>query len=154
MAVQYLQICAEKLKYFFMKKTISFSATLGINPGYGHSNQKVSATEIVGKVWQEAAAEEMNQNGGTYVGAVIVDSKTVYHTDWGCPKGGEKTALITGECNPEYTSIEDYKSAVVSTLERCAKKLEQSTTQVRFAEVELAYLDFRPKEEEGSEASK
>jgi hypothetical protein len=32
-----------------------------------------------------------------------------------------------------------------------AKKLEQSTTQVRFAEVDLAYLDFRPKAEESEE---
>lgn len=142
-----------------MVKTISFSATLGINPGYGHSNQKVSAMEIVGKAWQEAAAQTFQETGGykkdaqgrqkgVYVGAVISDSKTVYHTDWGCPKGGEQTALITGECNPEYTSIEAYKAAVVATLERCAKKLEQSTTQVRFAEVDLAYLDFH-KEKEG-----
>lgn len=125
-----------------MKKSISFFATLGINSGYGHSNQKKSATEIVGQVWQECAAE-VNQESGVYIGAVIADSKTVYHTDWGCPVGGEVTASITGDCNPEYTSVEEYKDAVIQVIERCAKKLGQSTTQVRFSETELAYLDFR-----------
>jgi hypothetical protein len=127
-----------------MKKTISFSATLGINSGYGHSNQKKSATEVVGQIWQECAAEEY-QASGVYVSVVVSDSKTIYHTDWGCPVGGEVTALITGECNPQYTSVEVYKGAVIRVIERCAKKLGQSTTQVRFSEVELVYLDFRPK---------
>ncbi len=125
-----------------MIKTISFFATLGINSGYGHLNQKKPAAEVVGQVWQECAAE-VNQESGVYVGAVIADSKTVYHTDWGCPVGGEVTALITGDCNPEYTQVEVYKDAVIQVIGRCAKKLGQSTTQVRFSEIELAYLDFR-----------
>ena len=124
------------------EKTISFIATLGINPGYGHSNQQVSASEIVGRVWQDEAAQVF-QECGVYVSAVVIDSKTVYHTDWGCPQGGEVTALITGDCNPQYTPIEEYKEAVLKVIERCARRLEQSTTQVRFSETELAYLDFR-----------
>lgn len=129
-----------------MIKTISFSATLGVNQGYGHANEAQSAMEIVGAEWQKAAAE-VNSESGVYIGAVIKDSKTVYHTDWGCPVGGEVTAEISGTCNPAYTAVEAYKTAVVSCLEKCAKALGQSTTQVVFTEGDIAYLDFRPKTE-------
>lgn len=128
-----------------MKKTISFSATLGVNQGYGHANAEKSALQIVSEEWQKAAAEVM-ASGGVYIGAVVKDSRTVYHTDWGCPVGGEVTAEISGTCNPEYTAVEAYKSAVIAVLEKCAKTLGQSTTQVVFTDGDFAYLDFRPKE--------
>ena len=83
---------------------------------------------------------------GTYVGAVISRSKTVYNVDWGCPVGGEDTVLITGECNPQYTKLADYKSAVVETLRQTALALGQSTTQLCFLEAEFEYLDFRTEE--------
>ncbi len=123
-------------------KSISFTATLGINQGYGHANQTQSAEETVGTVWQQAAAEVFSQCG-VYIGAVVKDSKTVYNTAWGCPKGGENTAEISGVCNPLYTELSQYKEAVLQTLERCAKVLGQETTQVVFTECEFAYLDFR-----------
>jgi len=139
-----------------MRKTISFSATLGINQGYGHGNKmswlkrllmpwSESAMKIVAREWQKAAAE-VHTESGVYVGAVIKDSKTVYHTDWGCPAGGEATAEISGTCNPAYTVLEAYKAAVLSCLEKCAKALGQSTTQVVFTEGDIAYLDFRKEE--------
>lgn len=119
---------------------------MGVNQGYGHANENESAMKIVGREWQKAAAE-VNSESGIYVGAVVKDSRTVYHTEWGCPEGGEVTAEISGVCNPEYTAVEAYKTAVVSCLEKCAKALGQSTTQVVFNEGEFVYLDFRPKTE-------
>ena len=59
-----------------MKKTISFTATLGINSGYGHANENESTMQVVGREWQKAAAEVF-QSDKVYVGAVIKDSKTV-----------------------------------------------------------------------------
>jgi hypothetical protein len=129
-----------------MKKTISFTATLGVNSGYGHANETQSAMQVVGAEWQKAAAE-VSSESGVYVGAVIKDSRTVYHTDWGCPVGGEVTAEISGVCNPEYTAVEAYKEVVVKVLEKCAIALGQSTTQVVFTDGEFVYLDFRPKTE-------
>lgn len=123
-------------------KSISFTATLGINQGYGHANQTQSAKETVGTVWQQAAAEVFSQCS-VYIGVVVKDSKTVYNTTWGCPKGCENTAEISGVCNPQYTELNQYKEAVLQTLEKCAKVLGQETTQVVFTECELAYLDFR-----------
>ena len=125
-----------------MVKTLNFSATLGVNQGYGHSNEVKTTVEVVATEWQKAAAKVFSECG-VYVGAVIKDSKTVYHTDWGCPVGGEATAEISGVCNPEYTALPAYKEAVVKCLEECAIALEQSTTQVVFTEGDFAYLDFR-----------
>ena len=124
------------------KKTISFTATLGVNQGYAHANELETAVEAVAKEWQKAAALVLSESG-VYVGAVIKDSKTVYHTDWGCPVGGEVTAEISGVCNPEYTAVAAYKEAVVKCLGECAVVLGQSTTQVVFNEGNFVYLDFR-----------
>jgi len=130
-----------------IKKTVKFFASLGVVPGYGHENvTDETAIKIAGNAWQEAAAAVFSEKN-VYVGAVISPARTVYHTDWGCPVGGEVTVSITGECNPEYTKIDDYKSAVVETLRQAALKLGQSTTQLTFQEVEFVYLDFRQKEE-------
>jgi len=128
-------------------KSIKFFASLGVIAGYGHENSATpEAPEMVaGKAWQVAAAAVMAANG-TYVGAVISRSKTVYNVDWGCPVGGEDTVLITGECNPQYTKLADYKSAVVETLRQTALALGQSTTQLCFLEAEFEYLDFRTEE--------
>jgi hypothetical protein len=123
-------------------KTIKFFASLGVVAGYGHDNAAEPAELIAGKAWQTAAAAVMAASG-TYIGAVISRSKTVYNVDWGCPVGGEDTVLITGECNPQYTKLADYKSAVVETLRQTALALGQSTTQLCFLEAEFEYLDFR-----------
>lgn len=128
-------------------KTKKFFASLGVMAGYGHSNAAVTDTNavvIAGKAWQQAAAAVMKKTG-VYVGAVISPARTVYHTDWGCPVGGEITVAITGECNPAYTELTAYKTAVLAVLKRTAKKLGQSTTQITFSEVDFEYLDFRPK---------
>ena len=125
--------------------TLNFFATLGVNQGYAHANELETAVEAVAKEWQKAAAVVFSKSG-VYVGAVVKDSKTVYHTEWGCPVGGEVTAEISGVCNPEYTAVEAYRQAVVATLEKCAVALGQSTTQVVFTEGDFVYLDFRPEE--------
>ncbi len=126
-----------------MKKTIKFFASLGVVPGYGHDNvTDASAVDIAGNAWQEAAAKVMVASGN-YIGAVITPARTVYHKDWGCPVGGEKTVSITGECNPEYTEVSAYKAAVIETLKQTAMALGQSTTQLTFIEAEFDYLDFR-----------
>ena len=125
------------------KKSIKFFASLGIVSGYGHDNEtEESPDKIVSKIWQEVAKEEFEKTG-IYVGAVISPSLTIYHKDWGCPEGGEKTVLITGECNSEYTGIENFKVSVINVLKKVAESLGQSTTQLAFQEVDFVYLDFR-----------
>lgn len=124
-------------------RTTTFSATIGVVAGYGHQNENPeNPAQIVGKAWQAIATMYFEETG-VYVGAAIADAKTVYHTDWGCPLGGENTALVTGTCNPQYTDVTAYKTAVVEVVRRVAIELGQSTAQVAFQVTKLAYLDFR-----------
>lgn len=118
--------------------TIQFSATCGVNSGYGHGNENRDAAATVASVWQQKAAEYFAANG-LYVGAVVSPALTVYHTDWGCPQGGEATASIIGVANPEFTKIEDYKAAVIAVLGEVSKELGQTTAQVAFAECAFHY---------------
>ncbi|MFA6514526.1 MAG: hypothetical protein WCT50_04555 [Patescibacteria group bacterium] len=128
-------------------KTIKFFASLGVVAGYGHNNETPEPAEVVaGKVWQEiaAAVQQATQSPtnkyGTYIGAVISSSKTVYHTDWGCPVGGEDTVFLTGECNPEFTELAAYKTAATEVLRQVGVALKQKTTQICFVETEFEYL--------------
>jgi len=125
-------------------KTIQFFATLGFISGYFHENsaENISPSDEIARLWQEKAAEVYKETN-IYIGAVISPSKTVYHEEWGCPKGGEITVSITGTCNPLYTKMEHYKTNVQEVLERCAIALQQSTAQVSFVEADFVYLDFR-----------
>lgn len=140
-------------------ETVKFFASLGIVAGYGHDNiMKTTKTpeEITGEVWQKKAAEVMAETkseknpNGVYVGAVIARAKTVYHTDWGCPVGGEDTVLLTGEANPKFTAIGpyglDFREAVRKVLSRTAQALGQTTTQLTFLDAEFEYFEFQPEE--------
>lgn len=124
-------------------KTIKFFATLGIHEGYHHENKsKPAEIPSVEVIWQEMAAKVQTETG-IYVSAVFMESKTVYHTEWGCPVGGEITRFITGECNPTYNAVDNYKESVKKVLHLTAQTLRQSTTQLTFMEAEFVYMDFR-----------
>lgn len=122
-------------------KTIKFFATVGVVAGYQGINNisNLEALEIVSKVWQEKAKEVFNKSQ-VYISAIISPSNAIYHTDWGCPVGGEIITSITGECNPEFVNVEKYKENVLDVLNLVKDELKQSTVQITFQEVELFYL--------------
>jgi hypothetical protein len=124
-----------------MAKTIEFKATIGVVEGYGHDNEgAVDATAIVAKVWQDAAKREFEANG-IYVSASVSPSKVVYHTDWGCPVGGEVAATVAGSANPAFTEdLEAWKQAVLRVVGGVKAELKQTTVVVEFGEVEHHYL--------------
>jgi len=125
-----------------MAATMSFSATIGVVEGYHHKNDGVSsAAEIVAAEWQKAAAVVFTRTG-IYISGVVVDSKTVYHTDWGCPVGGETTATVSGEANPAFTQdLAAWKEAVVAVVKEVKASLKQSTVAVSFRQVDdFVYL--------------
>ncbi len=123
-------------------KTTKFIATLGVNAGYGHNNEKQeSATDIVSKVWQDAAKKVFDETW-VYISASISDANAVYHTDRWCPEWGEKIAEVAGVRNPEFMKdVEKYKKSVLDVLSICQKELKQTTSQVEFNDdVEFIYL--------------
>lgn len=127
-----------------MTKQIAFSATFGVVPGYAHNNglpENTTAAEILTNAWMSAMKAEFDANK-VGVGGVIVESRTAYNPDWGCPAGGEVTATVTGESNPEFDKdIEAYKAAVLRIVKSVKRELKQTTVRVAFHEVaDYVYL--------------
>lgn len=126
-----------------MAKTISFRIVCGVAAGYHHNLSGVADKELVNKVaklWQEIAAEELNKNG-SYVSAVAQPGSVIYHTDWGCPEGGESVVVISGSANPEFNKdLDAWKATVVKLAKELKKALSQSTLSVEFFESDFVYL--------------
>jgi len=119
-----------------MAKTLSFKLTIGVNEGYGHNNEAQNPTQVVATEWQKIAAEHFSETG-RYISAVISPSVVVYHTEWGCPVGGETTVDISGSANPEFVhNIEEWRLDVLKVAKELKKVLKQSTLVVEFHEVE------------------
>jgi hypothetical protein len=129
-------------------KTLKFALEIGVIAGYGHDNANADEIRIedIGRYWQEAAADAVGEHG-IYVSAVITGpNRTVYHTDWGCPVGGELTFTITGSANPNFVDdVEDWKAAVLCVANMLKKRLQQSTVTVEFSEVQVEYLESPPR---------
>ncbi len=125
-------------------KTIKFSMEMGVVSGYGHNNADAANITIdtIGQYWQEEAGKVFAACG-TYISAVISGAnRTVYHTDWGCPIGGEVTFAISGSANPNFvTDMNAWKDAVLSVAKAMKSRLQQSTVTVEFVEVEIEYLN-------------
>lgn len=123
-----------------MNNTLRFEIVSGINKGYFHQNDKNEALNLVGGIWQKIAKEEYELNG-IYVSAVIKMSKTVYNEDWGCPKNGEETVVITGVANKEFIdSIAKWENTVIKLAKELKKQLAQATLTCEFIETELHYF--------------
>lgn len=125
-------------------KTIKFSATIGVVSGYGGPAILEQAAKIspdaMGIAWQKAAAQVMEQSG-VYVSATINSSKALYHTDWGCPEGGEPTYTISGSLNPKFGEPTAWKQAVIDCIKTVKAGFKQLTVTIEFNEVDQVYLD-------------
>ena len=122
--------------------TVKFSATIGVVAGYGHENEVAKpADAIVAEAWQKAAAAVFADTG-IYISAVVEPSKVVYHTDWGCPVGGEVAATVSSTANPAFVQdLAAWKKAVLSVVKLVKSELQQSTVAVEFASVDdFVYL--------------
>ena len=117
-------------------KTIKFEITTGINEGYFHENENRNGEQIVGELWQKIALNIYNSTE-IYISSNISPSKTVYNTEWGCPKGGEDTVNINGTANPEFVKdLEQWKSVVLEIAKKLKTELKQSTMTVEFKNID------------------
>jgi len=128
-------------------KTIKFEVVIGIVAGYDASASYIrpeDAQKKVAQVWQEVA-QFVFEKTGTYISANIRPTATVYSQEWGCPKGGEATAMVSGEANPAFIeNIDSWKHAVRTVVKHVQNRLKQSTVALTFQEVEnLFYMQRR-----------
>jgi hypothetical protein len=107
-------------------------------PGYAHDNglpENTKPSVIVTSAWT-AAMMTVFKRTNIGVGAVIVDSLAAYNPDWGCPPGGEMTATVTGESNPEFDKdVDSYMAAVRDIVWIVKCLLGQTSVRVTFHEV-------------------
>lgn len=120
-------------------ETTQFSLTMGVNPGFKHRNE--ARGEAVGPRWQAAAADEFARSQ-IYVSATVTPAKTVYHTDWDCPLGGENVATVTGVRNPAFVADDAaWRDAVRRVAARVGRELGQKNVYVTFQAVEFECLN-------------
>lgn len=119
-----------------ISKTDKFEVVLGVNEGYFHNNEtNVSIYELWSKY-----ANEIEKKHGIYISALVNESRVIYKSEWGCPKGGEIVYRISGERNNEFAKDSNkYKYALEDLIELVAKELKQSTYTITWSEVELGY---------------
>lgn len=123
-----------------MSDTTEFSLSVGVNPGYFHTNDAKDPLKVVAEQWQKFA-EEIFKDCGVYISAVVSPGKAVYRAEWGCPPGGEDTVCLSGVRNPEFQPNDDvWKVTVCRVALRVAKELQQSAAYLSFKKVELMYL--------------
>lgn len=122
-------------------KTLEFKIVTRVNEGYNHQNEKLNGLALISEAWQEIAKKVMSETG-LYIPAVANQSKTIYHTDWGCPAGGEDTVTLTGVANPEFVKdLEQWKRVVLVLAKQLKDELKQATLTVEFTEVgDFVYL--------------
>jgi hypothetical protein len=120
-----------------MAVTISMRANIGVNAGYFHQNG--SQPDFYSLLQQTAG--EIYRETGVYVSCLAYPAKAIYHTDWGCPAGGENTYNIESVANPEFApDVQAWKSAALKLMQAMKVKLKQSTATVQFQESDLEYL--------------
>ncbi|WP_142383689.1 hypothetical protein [Peribacillus deserti] len=121
-------------------KSLRAVIVLGINKGHG-SNHETRILEKASLAWQELAAD-FHQQTGIYVSAVAHKSKTIYHTEWGCPEGGEDTITFTSSVNYEYVKdINAWKDTLIQLTKQLKARFEQETVTIEFEDISLIYLD-------------
>lgn len=117
--------------------TDKFQFTIGVTPGYFHSNENCDVDFV--KLLDEVALN-VESDSGLYISFNVLPSITVYKQEWGCPEGGEKTYTLSAIRNPKFN--EDsilWKTCCIRILKDLATKLNQSTVTGEFSEVDILY---------------
>ena len=124
-------------------KSLSFRLVVGVVEGYYHNVAGVAEDALVENVstlWQQLAAREFDQNN-VYVSVIAQPGAVIYHTDWGCPVGGESVVVLSGSANPTFVKdMEQWKETVVKLAKQLKKQLKQSTLSIEFFETDFIYL--------------
>ncbi len=118
--------------------TFRWTMTVGTAAGYSTEERERMPEKELAALFQRIAAEVMEE-GGAYISAVLMPSRVIYHTDWGCPAGGEPTYTFSGSCNPAFAEPEAYRKALDEVARRLKEALLQATVLLELSPAELVY---------------
>lgn len=120
-------------------KTDKFEFTIGVTEGYFHNNEN-SDVDFVNLVDQ--CCREVEKLSGIYVSFNIAPIITLYKSEWGCPKGGEHTYVLSAIRNPKFNNDRAYwRGSCMSVMTELKNKLKQSSVTGEFSEVEMIYFN-------------
>jgi hypothetical protein len=137
-----------------IRGSVKATAVVGVNAGYGHTNEAGVDLVKFGELYKDVADEAMG-DAGIYVGAVAVPCKVIYKTEWGCPEGGEDAVRLEADCNPAYSESElppaeyvaAWKETFLDVVEDLMLELDQTTVTVAFSDGQVVYLQRLPDDE-------
>lgn len=125
-------------RYF---NTVKWFMMIGTNSGYDLSGQVVMPADEFSDLFR-AVAEGVYAETGVYISAVAHASRALYRAEWGCPAGGEFSYTVTGCCNPLYTSVDDYLSALEQVVRRMKARLRQTALYVEVVPAHCDYYNY------------
>ena len=120
-------------------KTDKFEFTIGVTEGYFHNNENsnIDFVELVDK-----CSREVEELTGMYASFNIAPVVTLYKAEWGCPKGGEKTYVLSAIRNPKFNSDKwIWSSSCLNVMMKLKNELKQSSVTGEFSKVELVYAN-------------
>lgn len=118
--------------------TIHWTVTVGTNPGFSLEEQKLMDYGSFVEMFQRLCEEEHTESG-IWITAVITQTRLAYMHKQGCPYGGEYAYMLTGSCNTEFASVDDYIPALKRVITRLGERLGQVTYTL---EIIPAHLDY------------
>ena len=118
--------------------SVKWMCTVGVNSGYNLEDQQKMPVEQLTSLYLKIADDVMQQTG-VYISAVVAKSRTLYSPAWGCPESGEFSYTLSGSCNPEFAKKEEYLSALEVVVKKLKTELKQSTLLLEIVPVHLQY---------------
>ena len=120
-------------------QTDKFEFTIGVTEGYFHNNEDsdINFVELVDK-----CAREVEKLTGRYVSFNIYPVITLYKSEWGCPKGGEKTYVLSAIRNPKFNDDKwIWSASCMNVMLKLKNELKQSSVTGEFSKVEMVYAN-------------
>lgn len=118
--------------------SVHWSITIGVNQGYDLENQVDVGLDTIATVYREAM-EAIHEQTDVYISGVILPSRVVYSTRFGCPESGEIAYTIQGSRNPEFVDTESYLRALRLLIRELRSRLAQTTVMLEITPVHVEY---------------
>lgn len=123
--------------------SIHWTVTIGTNPGFDLENQQIMDYGKFVALFQRISEEEKNKSG-VWITAVVTPSRLAYRHSAGCPIGGEYAYTLTGSCNTEFATVDDYVPALKRVLAKSKDELGQVTFTLEIIPAHLVFYNDEP----------
>lgn len=120
--------------YKFPENPTRVEFTLGVYPGYNHDNSTYYGSKHNETSFYRAVMKYLESNAdkfGMYIPFVVIPSRVLYKTEWGCPVEGEETYTFSAVCNPNFNDDNDkWLLAALLCADGLRQRFDQNTVTV------------------------